>query len=104
VTCATLDEVSMVFEPGNAEAVVKHRYAAPPLAPYLKSLADADALTIRGINVIKEMLNAIAAQAAATPAKRESPPHQHRTPPVVARSPRGPTQFQTLVAQLPTGG
>jgi hypothetical protein len=63
------------------------------LAPYLKSLGDTNALMIRRIEIVRELLQAAAAQAVAAPVKADPPPRDGGR----ARPPRGPTEFKRLV-------
>jgi HK97 family phage prohead protease len=79
VTSAELIEISLTDTPANVNARVQHRYRAAPVAPLLNTMAETNALLIKGVGYLQQMAEIIADLARASAAPAKPPPAPRRT-------------------------
>lgn len=59
ITKAQIDEISLTDRPANPNALVRSRYRTPPMTAYLNTLGETNALLVRGVGVIQQMVQVI---------------------------------------------
>ncbi|UQD70493.1 hypothetical protein JEY40_31720 [Bradyrhizobium japonicum] len=98
---AHIDEISLVNQPANLNAIVRSRHSIAPVAPFLKTLGEQADLSIKAVRLIErklELLQLIAqspAPALPPPARQ---PLRRAAPAHIIQKPR--TEFAKLVSEL----
>lgn len=99
VTNAEIAEISLTDTPANPHAVVRRRYPAAPLRPWLKTIGETNALLIRRVEIIREMMMVLAKtsqQRTPVPAPAKHLP-RNAPEPVISRP---TTEFSKLVLAM----
>ncbi|AJA61041.1 MULTISPECIES: hypothetical protein [Bradyrhizobium] len=99
VTNAEIIEISLTDAPANPHALVQRRYPAPPLTAWLKTIGETNALLIRRVAIVREMMTVLAKTPQQRTPKLAPAKHPPRNAPVPI--PRRPTtEFSKLVLAI----
>lgn len=101
VTNAEIAEISLTDTPANPHALVQHRHPAVPIRPFLKTMAETNALLIQGVETIREMVVLLARTPQHPAPKCPAPARQpQRCAPAHIVSRRPKTEFSKLVLEM----